>query len=109
VGVPIVVSTRPGVAVAVSDAVVDAVVAASPGSASEAVVWSKPLALAARVTVTATLPRVALGAIGVAAVEVHPSTVLPVPDTAQVQPVGVGAALGKLSPAGRFAESVGSS
>jgi hypothetical protein len=98
----------PGVGVAVTDAVAKAVVAASAVSLSEASVCSRPVALAARATVSETPPSALPAAIGVEELKVQLSTVSPVPETAQVQLDGVGGEAGKLSPVGSVADSVGS-
>lgn len=107
-GVPKVVRTSPGVGVAVTEAVANAVVAASAESESEASVCIRPFALEARVTLPETLPSEVPAAIGVDAVEVQLSTVSSVPLTKQLQPDGAGGEAGKLSPAGRVADTVGS-
>jgi hypothetical protein len=91
--------------VTLTEAVTLAVVARSVLSAREAVVWSDPDAEDEMSTVAMTVARGVPAVIG-ASVEVQVSTLL-APFSAQLHPVGVGAAA-NVSPDGREAVRVGS-
>jgi hypothetical protein len=105
-GVPEVARARTGGAVTTTVADVDAGVASSGLSASDALVVSAPRALAAMSTVIWILPSELPGAMGGKVPEVHVSSVSPA-DKAQSQPAGVIAEVENVSPVGRFTASVG--